>query len=74
MPLERICKVQPLGVSQNVVFVVDIDVVDFRDLKAGMRRGTGTKKTHFRLLPSGSITVDMLNAKVMLVNQKNIYF
>ena len=58
VPLEQICKVQPLGVSQNAVFVVDIDVVEFRDLKAddlGLWIGTGTKKTHFRLLPSGSI-------------------
>jgi len=55
---EQICKVRPLGVSQNAVFLVDIDVIEFRDLKAddlGLWRGTGTKKTHFRLLPSGSI-------------------
>ena len=58
VPLERVCTVQPLGVSQNAVFVVDIDIVDFRDVKSddlGLWKGTGTKKTYFRTLSSGSI-------------------
>ena len=49
---------QPLGVSQNALFVVDIDVVNFDDLKAddiGLWKGTGTKKMHFRVLSSGTI-------------------
>ena len=57
MPLERVCTVQPLGVSQNAVFVVDIDVINFGDLKAddlGLWKGTGTKTTYFRVLPSGA--------------------
>jgi len=44
--------------SQNAIFVVDINVVEFRDLKADdldLWRGTGTNNTHFRLLPSDSI-------------------
>ena len=39
---------QCLGVSQNAVFVVDIDVINFGDLKAddlGLWKGTGTKTT-----------------------------
>lgn len=58
MPLERICTVQPLGESQNAVFLIDIDVINFGDLKAddfGSWKGTGTKKTYFRVLPSGAI-------------------
>ena len=49
---------QPLGVSQNALFVVDIDVVNFDSLKAddmGSWKGTGTKKMHFRVLSSGTI-------------------
>ena len=49
MPLECICTVQPLGVSQNAMFLVDIDVINFGDLKAddlGLWKGTGTKKTY----------------------------
>ena len=49
---------QPLGVSQNALFVVDIDVVNFDGLKAddmGSRKGTGIKKMHFRVLSSGAI-------------------
>ena len=58
MPLEHVCKVQPLGVSENAVFLVDLDVINFEDLKAddlGSWKGTGTKKTYFRVLPSGAI-------------------
>ena len=58
MPLERICTVQPLGVSQNAVFLVDIDVINFGDLKAddlGLWKGTGIKKTYFKVLASGAI-------------------
>jgi len=58
MPPERVCTVQPLGVSQNAAFVVDVDEIDFEDLKAddlGSWKGTGTKRTHFRVLSSGAI-------------------
>ena len=34
MPPEHVCMVQPLGVSQNALLIVDIDVVNFKDLKA----------------------------------------
>ena len=30
----RVCKVQPLGVMQNAVFMIDLDEVHFNDLKA----------------------------------------
>lgn len=31
---QRICKVQPLGVCKNTVFVIDIDEVAYGDIKA----------------------------------------
>lgn len=46
-----VCKVQPLGVVKNSVFIIDVDAVDFGDLKAddlGVWRATGTKRTYFR--------------------------
>ena len=49
---------QPLGVSQNALFVVDINVVNFDDLKADDMeswKGSGAKKMHFRVLSSGAI-------------------
>ena len=45
MPLERICTVQPLGVSQNAVFLVDIDVINFGDLMTwGCGKGREQRK------------------------------
>ena len=35
LDVHKICHVQPLGVTENSSFVVDIDSVDFQDLKAG---------------------------------------
>ena len=58
IPSEHICTVQALAVTQNAVFVVDVDSVNFEDLKAddlGSWTGTGTKKTYFRVLPSGDV-------------------
>ena len=54
----RICKVQPLGVSKNAVFHIDLDVVPFEDLKAddlGSWAATGTKRTHFRFTKTNAI-------------------
>ena len=31
---EKVCSVQPLSVTENASFVVDVDVVNFNDLKA----------------------------------------
>jgi len=48
---QRVCTVQPLGVTENASFVVDIDTVHFDDLKAddlGVWSPTGTKRTYFR--------------------------
>ena len=58
IPPEYICTVQPLTVMQNAAFVVDIDVVEFADLKAndlGSWHGTGTKKVYFRVMQSGAV-------------------
>ena len=58
MAPEHICTVQPLGVSQNALFIVDVDVVNFEDLKAddlGSWKGTGTKRMYFRVSMSGAI-------------------
>ena len=57
---DKVCHVQPLGITKSASFVVDIDDVEFPDLKAddmGVWKTNGTKKTHFRVLPSGRIWV-----------------
>ena len=54
----RVCKVQPLGVMRNAVFMIDLDEVHFSDLKAddlGSWKATGTKRTHFRFTRSQDI-------------------
>ena len=56
----KICHIQPLGVTRSASFVVDIDDVEFADLKAddmGVWKPNGTKRTHFKVLPSGKIWI-----------------
>ena len=56
----KVCTVQPLGVMENSCFVVDVDAVEFQDLKAddlGAWSTTGTKKSFFRFTPSGNLRV-----------------
>lgn len=60
LDLNRVCTVQPLSVTENSCFVVDIDSVDFQDLKAddlGAWSTTGTKKCFFRFAQSGTLRV-----------------
>lgn len=56
----KVCAVQPLSVTENACFVVDVDSVDFQDLKAddlGAWTGTGTRKSFFRFSSSGTLRV-----------------
>ena len=58
MDMARVCKIQPLGVSRNAVFLVDVDAVAFGDLKAddlGSWKSTGTKRTYFRFTSGNNI-------------------
>ena len=70
---DKTCSVQPLGVMQNAAFLIDIDTVEFDDIKAddlGSWKATGNKKCYFRVLsgavkylttkPVGSMTTDYL--------------
>jgi len=60
IPEERVCTVQPLGVTENASFVVDIDSVHFEDLEAddlGVWSPTGTKRTFFRFTQSGTLKI-----------------
>lgn len=34
MAIGKVCTVQPLGVSENATFFVDVEAVDLQDLKA----------------------------------------
>ena len=46
----RVCGVQPLGVTDNATFIVDLDRVCFDDIKAddvGSWKPTGTKHIYF---------------------------
>lgn len=54
----RICRVQPMGVTRNSLFQIDLDAVQFEDLKAddlGSWMATGTKRTHFRYTQNNTI-------------------
>jgi len=58
IPFNKTCHVQPLGVMQNAVFIIDLDSVEFDDIKAddlGSWRATGNKKQCFKIMPSGAI-------------------
>jgi len=58
IPFNKTCHVQPLGVMQNAVFIIDLDSVEFDDIKAddlGSWRATGNKKQYFKIMPSGAI-------------------
>ena len=57
---QKVCTVQPLGVSENAAFIVDVETVDYQDLKAddlGSWRPTGTKKSYFYFSPDGMLRV-----------------
>ncbi len=46
----KVCKVQPLGVTKNCSFIVDIDSVNIDDLKAddnGSWKNNGTRRKYF---------------------------
>ena len=50
MPEDKVCKLQPLGVSQNCTFIIDLDLINPDDLKAddlGSWKGTGTRRNYF---------------------------
>ena len=54
----KVCHIQPVGVSKNAAFIVDVDDVEFADLKAddlGTWKTNGTKSTYFWIQPSGTI-------------------
>ena len=71
MPLDHVCTVQPLGVSQNAVFLIDIYIINFEELKAddlGLWKGTAQRK-HI-LECCHQILLDILNTNQIQVNQQ----
>lgn len=56
----KVCTVQPLGVSENATFIVDVETVNYEDLKAddlGSWHPTGTKRSYFRFSSDGTLRV-----------------
>ena len=54
----QVCKVQPLGITKNATFIIDVDKVPFEDLKSddlGSWSATGSKRTHFRFTQTNAI-------------------
>ena len=50
------CRLQPLGVTDNASFVIDLDSVQFEDLKAddlGVWKSTGVKRSDFIITSKG---------------------
>ena len=60
LDLDKVCHIQPMGVTKNASFIINIDDVHFADLKAddlGSWKPNGTKVTYFRILPSGTMRI-----------------
>ena len=60
MDLQRVCHIQPLGVTKTATFIVDLDNVLFSDLKAddlGSWNANGTKSTYFSMSRNGGIRI-----------------
>ena len=56
----QVCHVQPMGVTRNASFIIDVDDVEFCDLKAddlGSWKSNGTKATSFQLSASGAVKI-----------------
>ena len=67
--VKNVCTVQPLGVSKNAAFIIDVEMVDLKDLKAddlGSWHPTGTKKSYFRFSQSGNIKISEKHPHGML--------
>ena len=50
---DKVCHIQPMGVTSNATFIIDMDDVHFPDLKAddlGSWKPNGTKATYFHVL------------------------
>ena len=57
---KKVCHIQPVGVTTTASFVIDIDDVNFIDLRAddlGVWKTNGTKTTHFTILENNTIQV-----------------
>ena len=70
MATRQVCTVQPLGISENAAFVIDVEEVDLQDLKADDTDSwhpTGTKKSYFDFL-SPECFVSVRNVHTMNLN------
>ena len=57
---DKVCHVRPIGVTTSATFIVDVDDVQFANLKAddlGVWKTNGTKTTLFHILPNGNIFI-----------------
>jgi len=58
LSVEKVCKIQPLGVTQNCTFVIDLDSVSVDDLRAddlGSWKPTGTRRSYFKLSETNEV-------------------
>jgi hypothetical protein len=63
---EKVCHIQPLGVTKNATFLLDIDDIPFLDIKAddlGVWKTNRTKTTYFRILNDGAIMIASTNIR-----------
>ena len=70
---QKVCTVQPLCLTESASFVIDVDVINFEDLKAddlGSWNATGTRKSYFCLTLWNSSEY-LLNA-LLQVNQTTV--
>ena len=60
LDVSTVCHVQPMDVTKNATFLIDVDDVAFTNLKAddlGTWKATGTKSTYFSIRSSGAIVI-----------------
>lgn len=58
LSVEKVCKIQLLGVTQNCTFVIDLDCVSIDDLRAddlGSWKPTGTRRSYFKLSETNEV-------------------
>ena len=60
LDVNTVCHVQPMGMTKNTTFLIEVNDVAFTDLKAddlGTQKTNGTKSTYFSTRSSGEIMI-----------------
>ena len=62
----QVCRIQPLGVSRNCTFIMDLDEVSVEDMRAddlGVWKSNGTRRSYFKLNRKHTSRPDFLSSR-----------